>query len=402
MIGRLGLEAVLSLVLLVLAAPKAPAAAPARPLLPSRAAVFLSAPSAPGEALKAEATLLEAMQAAEVPRADLGAQFPPPAVDQAGAEAVKAARQAYEDLDYEAAQAKWTEALAAFTQHPEAADSKGLGEVHFFTAVLALQNGGKSQAKKAQEEFARALLHDPDLTLDPQTYGADAKKAFDKAVQEVAARGVAPLTIESEPVGAEVRLRGRSLGHTPLAEPPSVPVGRHLVTFSLPGHAPAGVLADVSKSGSTARGTLEAAQGYGELRAAAGGLVASGLGTRGKVPAGARKVATVARSRFLVVGDQVTAEVWDVETGNRLTGLPLASDSAAETARRIKDFVLHPAPLLAEGDTADDADDGVPLLKKWWFWTAVGVVAVGGATTAGVVAANNSGGRPFNVVLGMP
>ena len=43
-----------------------------------------------------------------------------------------------------------------------------------------------------------------------------------------------------------------------------------------------------------------------------------------------------------------------------------------------------------------------PVYKKWWFWTAVGVVAVGSVTAIGVGAANSPSGRPFNVVLGIP
>lgn len=388
--------------LLVLAAPRSGAALPPRPTLPAKAAVFVSA-SDEGAGAKAEAALLKALEAAEVPLVDVPAAFPAPTPDDGGAKLVAEAKQAYDDLDYEAAAKKWTEALAWFTQHPEAATAKGLGEVHFFTAVLAVQNGGKSQAKKATEEFVRALLHDPELKADAQTYGNDIKKAFDKATQEVNAKPAATLAIESTPAGAEVTFRGASLGTTPVASGPSVPAGRHLVLFSRPGYGPAGVLADVTKEGGRAEATLTAAPGYAELRSAAASVITGGVGTRGKPPAGAKKVADLVKARYLVVSNGTAVEAWDVETGNRVTGLGLGDDELLKTAQKVKDFVTKPSPVAGpEKVASEEPGAGGGVLKQWWFWTAVGVVAVGTATTVGVVAANNSGGRPYNVVLGLP
>lgn len=388
--------------LVLLAAPKAGAALPPKPTLPAKAAVFVAAPD-DAAGVKAEAALLKALEDASVPVVDVPAAFPTPAPDDGGAKLVAAAKQAYDDLDYEAAATKWTEALAWFTQHPEAATAKGLGEVHFFSAVLAIQNGGKTQAKKATEEFVRALLHDPELKADAQTYGADIKKAFDKALQELAARPTAPLSAESTPAGAEVTFRGAVVGTTPLSGGPAVPAGRHLVLFSRPGYAAAGALVDATKDGASAQATLTAAPGYAEVRSAAAAVVASGLGTKGKLPAGGKKVAELVKARFLVLSDGTAVEAWDVETGNRVTGLGLGEADLAKTAQKVKDFVSRPSPVGGDEKVAV-AESGPrgPLLKQWWFWTAVGVVAVGTATTVGVVAANNSGGRPYNVVLGLP
>lgn len=391
----------ISLLVLVLAAPKAPTQAPVKPTLPAKAAVFVAGDDE-AKAVKVEAELLRALEAAEVPLVDVLAAYPAPEPDGAGAQLVKEARQAYEDLDYEAAAKKWADALAFFNQNPATATSAVLGEAHFYIGALAVMNGGKSQLKKAAEEFQRALLHAPDLQCDAQTWGADTKKTFDKAAQDLAARGTGALTAESTPAGAEVHLRGRAVGHTPLAEPVTVPVGRHLLLFSRPGFAQAGVLADVSKDGFQAQATLTAARGYDDLRAAVAAATNEGLGKSGKPPAGARKVADLVKARFLVVGDGTKAEAWDLETGNRLTNLPLSSDDLAATSRKIHDFVTKPAPITADAVATGEPGDGIPLFKQWWFWTAVGVVAVGTATSVGVVAANNSRGRPYNVLLGLP
>ena len=391
----------LSLILLVLAAPRTSLDAPP-PLLPSHAAVFVSSPDE-AAAAKAEADLSRALQEVEVKLTDVPAAFPLPARDESGDKLVKDARQAYDDLDYEGAAAKWTEALEFFVKNPHLADAKSLGDAHFFVGALAIQNGGKSHAKKAQEEFVRGLLNNPDLTCDPQVYGNDVKKAFDKALTEISGKGVGALAIDSNPPGAAVSLRGKELGLTPIAEAPSVPVGRHLLTFTKPGYEPAGAYDDVTREGATAKPSLTAAPGYLEVRDAATAAVGKGVGVKGPIPPGARKLGEIVKSRFLVLSDGATAEVWDVETGNRLAGLSLSAEELKESAKKIGDFINKPSAPVAALLTEAPGEPffAGPVYKKWWFWTAVGVVAVGSATAIGAAAGSNPS-RPFNVVLGIP
>ncbi len=371
-------------------------------MLPSKAAVFVSSPDEAAGA-KSEAELSRALEQAEVKLTDVPAAFPLAARDETGDKLVKEARQAYDDLDYEGAAAKWIEALEFFVKHPELADAKSLADAHFFVGALAIQNGGKSQSKKAQEEFVRGLLNNPDLTCDPQVYGNDVKKAFDKALTEISGKGVGALTIDSTPPGATVSLRGKELGLTPITEAPSVPVGRHLLLFTKPGYEPSGAYADVSKEGGTARPTLTAAPGYIEVRDAATAAVGKGIGVKGPIPPGAKKLGEIVKSRFLVLSDGATAEVWDVETGNRLAGLSLSAEELKETARKIGAFIAKPGAAVAVAEVTDPGEPmfAGPVYKKWWFWTAVGVVAVGSATAIGAAAGSNPS-RPFNVVLGIP
>ncbi|MEW5741829.1 MAG: PEGA domain-containing protein [Myxococcota bacterium] len=394
----------LPLVLVVLAAP-APSSAPARPSLPSRAAVFVVGADREKAAAadQLEAKLTRALDDAKVELTDLESLFPLPAVDDTGAKAFAEAKKGFDDLDYEPALANAHKALEAFTAHPESATAAELADVHFFIGAVSMQLSGKAAAKKAQEFFARALLYNPDLQLNAELYGNEAKKAFEKAKQEVSGRGMGPLTITSTPAGAQVLLRDKSLGLTPLAEPPSVLAGRHLVKLSRPGFAPFGAFADVSSGGATVEATLSAAPGYAEAREVATTLLTNGVGS-GKVPPTARKLGEVMKARFLVVavkrGDDSPLEVWDVETGNRLGDVTLSDDaSLATAATRVKDFVDHPSPLAPVAATVEQGG-GDPVYKKWWFWTAVGVVVVGSATAVGVAAASSKPG--YNVVLGTP
>ena len=395
----------LPLLLLVLAAPKGGAAAPAKPLLPNKAAVFVSSPNE-ADAAKVEGDLTKALDEATVPLVDVSEAFPTPARDDSGDKLVKEARQAYDDLDYEGAATKWQTALEFFQKNPHLADAKNLADAHFFIGALAIQNGGKAQSKKGQEEFTRALLHNPALTCDPQVYGADVKKAFDKALADVSGKATAPVTVESNPPGAMVSLKGKELGRTPLAEAPSLPVGRHLFLFTKPGYEPAGAFADVSKDGVTVKPSLTAAPGYSDVRDAAAAVVGKGVGAKGALPAGAKKLAEVVKARFLVLSDGATAEVWDVESGNRLTGLSVSSEELANSAKKINGFIAKPGPAaVAEAEVSESPSEpsaSGPVYTKWWFWTAVGVVAVGAGTGIGVAAANGNAPRPYNVVLGLP
>jgi hypothetical protein len=390
--------------LIVLAAPKgATTAAPAKAALPSKAAVFSTDSAKEGE-------LKSALEGADVPLVDVADVFPVPAADDTGVKLAAAAKQLYDDLDYEGSAAKWNEALEFFVKNPDAADAKSVADSHFFVAVLAIQNGGKSQAKKAQEEFARALLFNPELTCDPQVYGNDVKKAFDKALADVNGRPTAKLSIESNPSGANIELRGKKMGQTPFTDGATVPTGRHLVSLTKPGYAPTAVFADVTREGGSVKPELKAAGEYAGVLDGAANAITKGVGQKGALPANARKIGEVIKARFLVMSDGATAEVWDVDTGNRLAGLSMSSEELSVTAKKISDFIAKPGSAAVAsakkggGDTPGVEEPGAmgPVYKQWWFWTAVGVVAVGAGTAVGVAAANNSGPKPFNVVLGLP
>jgi hypothetical protein len=395
---------VLILVLSVLAAPGASAAA--KPSLPPRAAVFVvggdRASASEAEAL--EVQLTRALDDAKVELTDLESLFPTPPIDDSGKALMAEAKAAFDDLDFAAALEKAQAALEAFTAHPDSADAASLAELHLFIGAVSMQLEGKAAAKRAHESFARALLFDPDLTLDERRYGKDAGKVFARAQQDVSGRGTGALTVSSSPAGAEVLLRDKPVGLTPLSEALPVPVGRHLVKLTRAGYGPTGVFVDVTPSGATVHAILAPAVGYGNAVEAATRLAQDGIGS-GKVPVGAKKLGDVMKARFLVMGvkrgGETPVEVWDVETGNRLTGLSVADAAAmAATAARVKDFVDHPSPL-APAVVQKEQGGGGPLYQKWWFWTAVGVVVVGGATAAGVAAA--SGSRPgYNVILGIP
>ncbi len=382
------------------------AAQPARPPLPNRVSVFVVDKSG-GDSGGIEAQVLGALDDEKVSLADLDTLFTPSPVTSAADKLLADAKIAYDNLDYDAALAKYQEALESMVKSPLGASSKQLAEAWQFIAIIALQNGGKTQAKKAQDAFVKALVHDPSIQVDAKTYGADVKKVFDKAVAEVAKQGKSTLKVESTPGGADVTLAGRLLGTTPV-EPIELPVGQHLITFARPGYEPAAVVVELTRNGATASGTLSLVAAYADQRSTAGALVSS-LGS-GKVPGGARALAEKMNTRFVLLGStsggQTTFELWDVESGSQLNGLRVGEDGGySKVAKKVKQFVASPSAIVAappepvavvKRPTEPGNDE--PLYKKWWLWAAVGVVVVGGATAGGIAAAN-ANGHPFNTVL---
>lgn len=404
----------LSLLLVVLAAPAKGAAAPSSSL-PNRASLFVvSKETAETSGAKVEVELRKALEERSVALTDLESLFPDELPPNKGAALLKEGLDAVDNLDFEAANAKFTEALAFWNQNPALADVKEIGNAHLHLANIALQTAGKPGQKTAAENIGKALVLLPTLELDPKYFGPDVKKLVDKGLVELNKAAKAPLKISSMPLGAEVTFRGAVLGFTPLAESPSVPVGRHLVTVKRPGFKPAGAYVTVAKEGGEASIELSEAEGYGAARKTMNGLVPANLGKG--VPRESREIAETMKSRFLIVtevgsGGDGQLEVWDVETKARLKDVALPTDgNFGPVVDKVKAFLANPSPVAVKSATPEvtataEPASGDSVFSKWWFWTAVGVVVVGGAATGiGIAASQSQPAAPaqqpgFNPVL---
>ncbi|MBE2250080.1 MAG: PEGA domain-containing protein [Myxococcus sp.] len=403
----------ISLLLVVLAAPaQGPAASPST--LPNRASLFVvSKETAEASGARVEVELRKALDERSVALTDLESLFPDDLPANRGAALMKEGVDAVDNLDFDAANAKFAEALEFWSQTPAHADVKELATAHLHLANIALQTGGKPGQKVAAENIGKALVLHPTLELDPKYFGPDVKKLLDKGLADLNKAPKAALKIVSAPLGAEVMFRGAALGVTPLAEAPSVPLGRHLVTVKRPGFKPAGAFVTVTKDGGEASIELAEAEGYAQALKSMRALVPANLGKG--VPQAARDVASTMKSRFLIVtevspGGDGQLEVWDVETRARLKDVALPTDgNFGPVIDKVKAFLANPSPVAVAKTstvtaTAEPAS-GDSVFSKWWFWAAVGGVVVVGAaaTTVGVVASQPQQAAPaqpgFNPVL---
>ena len=131
---------------------------PAKPELPPVTAVFAFAEDTIAERMagKVEIELAERLTKKNVQMVNIGALFPATKESTAEGDAlVKDGKEAYDNLDLDAAIAKLTDAALFFIKHPELTDPKKLAEVFVYLGAAEQQNGVKTFAK----EFARAMKH---------------------------------------------------------------------------------------------------------------------------------------------------------------------------------------------------------------------------------------------------
>lgn len=383
-------------------------AAPApSPSLQNRAAVFAVAKAGVGDAAagadKAQAQLTQALSAENVSLADVKALFPESSQPANGTKLMNEGLEAFDNLDTEAASQKFREALHFYEQNPGAADSKTLAELHLFEGTIAMQSG-KAGKKKAVEEITHAAILDPAIDLNPKYFGPDVKKEWERVVKELEARPKSTLSFSSNPAGADVFFRGKSLGLTPLTRAASVSLGQQLATFKRPGYETTGTLLDVTGD-TEAKATLKPVPAYAAQKSKMNDVIPGNFGGK-QVPNIAVNVAEAMQSRFLVVAEvdargEGKLEVWDAANGNRMKDVSLVTGDYASAAKQVKTFMASPAPLSSSGTAASASVEDTtsePITKKWWFWTAVGVVVVGGAVGAGVAIANAR--HPYNPALG--
>jgi PEGA domain len=326
---------------------------------------------------------------------DIGQRFPttPPGTE--GSALAKAAAEAYENLDYELAVKKVEEALEYLNAHPLEAEPVLVAQVHFLNAVLAVQNGGKTGAPKAAEQFAKALVQNPAQTLDANVFGNDLKKIFEKSKSEFAEATKVKLEIKTTPSDAQVFLNGQRAFSNEL----EVQGGRLQLVASKPGYETWAERIDVNAANRSIEVTLRKLPAFAAVEDA-GDVLASGLVK--PMPQTAKVLAKSLNVRFLILGRRAPmgteVELWDTQTGNQVRSLSFNDASSMRAcAAKLKNFMEHPSVLKPMNETVAAA----PVYKKWWFWAGVGALAVGGGVAAGVVAANGAN-RPFDVVLGTP
>ncbi|MFP2932508.1 PEGA domain-containing protein, partial [Pyxidicoccus sp. 3LG] len=204
-------------------------------------------------------------------------------------------------------------------------------------------------------------------------------------------------------------VRGRELGVTPL-KGVDVPAGPHPVVVQLPGYTPYAQYADVKSAASTeVKAQLEPTPGLSAIREAATRGASEQAFDQDVPPAEARAIGERLGARYVVLAavtkdkkgrNQAELQAWDLKSKARLRGVEIelaARDgkrSPSAAADQVRGFVTGAmAPRLAEKSGSGDS-----LLKRPWFWAAVGGAAAVAAGTVYVV--TQQGGRPFNPITG--
>ncbi|WP_224249406.1 PEGA domain-containing protein [Hyalangium gracile] len=393
--------------------PPPPPEPPARKVLENGLVVFAvpRASNAEPAATRIQEELTRALAAKpDVELVDLASAFPPPppaSLKEADA-LYEAGKTEYDNLDPEAAAAKFTAAADAYEKHPGAFKPQRLSKTLVFLGACQLLNGDKQGAKSS---FLRALAADPLAQPDSTLFGSDVQAAFRDAQKEFNAQKPGMLAIDSKPSGARVTVRGEDVGVTPLKSVEVHP-GRQPVVISLPGHVPYASYPQVA-SGKTSelKPQLEPLPALVEVRAAAARAASERAFDADTMPPDVATLAEKVGARYVVLAAvqqkksaQAELQVWDVRTKNRLRGVELKPDSkdpeesTVAAADQVHGF-LTGRPVAGPSSPSKLP----PLVKKPWFWAAV----VGGAAvvTGGILYATQDrrgNGGPLGPISGMP
>ncbi|NMO18112.1 PEGA domain-containing protein [Pyxidicoccus fallax] len=366
-------------------------------------------PNAENAAVKLEGELLGHLRArGDVTLVDLGAAFPPPAPGSlARADGLfEEGRTAYDNLDPEAAEAKFLAAAEAYTQSPAELNPGRLAQTYVFLGASRHLNGKVDEAKAA---FMLAVEADRSTRPDTTLFSQEVSTLFEEARAAVAARPVGTLVVQSQPAGARVTVNGRELGVTPL-KGVELPAGHHPVVVSLPGYAPFAAYTQVKSTASAeVKAELEPTPGLAAIRDAAATAATERAFDQDVAPAEARAIGERLGARYVVLAAvwrnkkghaEAELQAWDLRSKAKLRGveIELTKDSRhgpAAAADQVRGFVNGAAaPRVAQSGRSGDS-----LIKRPWFWAVVGGAA---AVTAGAiyVATTPDKGRGFNPVSG--
>lgn len=373
-------------------------AAPAAP--PSNKAVVLA--GGDDRAGKVELKLAGALGRAGVDVVDLEARFPPPLVSsEEGDKLAKEGREAYDNLDTEAAVQKLSAATAFYESNAAATKVEPLAELFVFLGASHLQNGKKDEAKKA---FMRAVETWPTTVPDPKLFGSDVQKAFEAAKKDVVGDGTrAKVHVTSVPSGGATTVQGKGAGETPLDAPVEVIPGKVAVYVTRPGFTDWGALVDARPGQQVdVKAELSGFPALLALRKKSAPLATQKAFAAAQQAPEARAIAQDAGGRYLVlahVADTVTVQVWDTHEGHRMKDVTFAaSDEASLTAAAAAIFEWLQRPKEVAQVKKPSGLPGV--LKQWWFWAAVGGgVVVAGTVTGIAIGASQPAAPSYSVLL---
>lgn len=271
-------------------------------------------------------------------------------------------------------------------------------------ATVQLRSGDKGSARATFVDAAVFGAERASIELS-----ADEQAMLVAARDELKAAPRGAVQINSTPAAAEAWVDGRFVGVTPVAAA-GLTAGPHIVTLFKAGYAPvtttatanAEALEQVSAELAPARRKLLYDAMVAQLRQEVDAVGAPGSeGGDGVQQAGSlmlSEVAMVVRSSG--PPSDTLVELYFFDTQSRRL-LRKETGTVDPTSRGLRDAV---APLVAKvsdiqwavalGGEADDPDKrkkSTRLVKKWWFWTIIGVGVAGAATAAVLLATRDSG-----------
>ena len=237
-----------------------------------------------------------------------------------------------------------------------------LWEIEFQLGLAYQARAGNGDSTRARERFELALALDAERRPLKDLYGPGVVTAFADAVAAHAAKTPRPVALDVAPGDARVSIDGVAVVDS--SRPRNLRAGVHVVRGSAPGYESYAALVAVGADGDLrialvaapnrdADATPDTASGQAAIRASASRAGAAAVVFVQKNPA------TGLVRIQVVTADAVSARVSTVGQGLEL----LAPDGTLRVEQSVDPLVPRPP-------------GATPVYKKWWFWTAIGAVAI--------------------------
>jgi hypothetical protein len=276
------------------------------------------------------------------------------------------ARRLYRDLAFRASLEELDRAQAGAEQRLPVDDATALlDRIQLLRALDHLALGHEDEALEALRQAA--MLRPDREGLDPAEYSPQVRAAYGKAKSALATEAPFALHAESEP-SASVSSDGQPVGSTPLVL--RLHRGRHYLVFRAPRFASSLRPVDVdAKAELRLRVELEA------LRPAeiAGRLSLLSAPELAALP-------SAERAGLVPPGSAPPVHVGEEDDGWRAALIDPASGNIVRSVSTRSGELELAVPELVH--SLRDAPRKEPLVRKWWFWTAIGAAVV--ATSLGL------------------
>lgn len=272
----------------------------------------------------------------------------------------------------------------------------------------ALSNPGA-----AIRAFRIALGLKPGVRADDYSTLPEVTRAFEAARAEAAGGVSGALIVDSRPQGVEVLLDGRRfLGVTPL-DAPDVPAGPHFVVLRKAGYIRKTVRVDVPAGGTAAVAADEGALDEARRKPLYDMAMRKLASPEGNDIAGIEDIkalfladlALVVRVDESARGMSARVALWDLATMQRVfegaeprEGVVsvLGVGAAEAVVNAALAVVEERAEVRESGAATYQARSSGGIWSRWWFWTAVGAVVLGGVTATVLLT------RPKEKAPGLP
>lgn len=386
----------------------------AAPSSPSpRVAVFAVAQSYEAEQASGtvELALVQALKRAGVATFDPAGMFPQPNGSPALEEGRRLSQEgiaAWGSGDLDVAAERLKAAAISFIRHPAESRSPEVAKTLVLVAAVLLQKG---ETDEAEATLSRALSIDPSVQVDAPPLPTEARQALEDARGRLNGRPRGTVVVTSVPTGATVEIGGVAAGTTPLPAREHV-AGRLHVRMNRPGYAPYGAFPDIVPGKVTeVRAVLEPLPGLPSVLLAVRGLARPEVIGLTEPPRAAVELAHKLNVQVLLIAEvrqvsqgrhEVVLHAWHVDRADALVPMPWTEQMSDASVKAFTRWLHGTLPAVALAN--EPAGPGVratlgKLSQRWWFWAAVGGVAL---AAGGTYLATHPRSAGMDVVLGTP